>query len=60
MPIRHGDKEATVSTNRSRRTVRRSTDLPVASTPCSENTFFARSIPTVVICSTDFPSGYSD
>ena len=29
--------------------------LPAASTPCSENTRFARSIPTVVICSMTSP-----
>src|SRR6266850_5159160 len=33
MPIRQGDNDATVSTSRSRRTVRRSTVLPAASTP---------------------------
>ena len=40
----------------SRRTVLRSTITPAASTPCSEKTFFAKSIPTVVTLLMDFPS----
>jgi len=47
MPIRHGDSCATSSTNFARGTVRRSTTSPVLLTPCTENVFFAKSMPSV-------------
>lgn len=49
MPIKHGGNAATSSISFSRRTVLRSTVCPIRSTPCTVNTDFARSIPTVVI-----------
>src|SRR5262245_54670978 len=49
--MRHGASPATTSISCSRRTVRRSTTRPAPSTPCSANTRFAKSIPTVVTCS---------
>jgi hypothetical protein len=55
MPIKHGGNIATVTSSWSRRTVRLNTALPLASTPCSEKTLFARSIPTVVIFSMTSP-----
>src|SRR5512145_2137938 len=48
IPIRHGGHCAMSSSNFPRPMQRRSTTQPSASTPCTENTFFARSIPTVV------------
>jgi hypothetical protein len=46
---------ATVSTSFARLTVFLSTTRPSRSTPCTENTFFAKSIPTVVIFSMTSP-----
>jgi hypothetical protein len=48
IPIKHGARCASSSANFARDTVLRSTTVPDASTPCSENMLFAGSIPTVV------------
>jgi hypothetical protein len=47
MPITHGDGWATSSVSFARDTVRRIMTAPRASTPWTENTFFAKSIPAV-------------
>ena len=49
VPIRHAGHWATIDTSLARLTVFRITTAPFSSTPCTLNTFFARSIPTVVI-----------
>ena len=46
---------ATNDASRALLTVLRNTTTPRASTPCSENTFFAKSIPTVVTLLTRLP-----
>jgi len=56
MPIRQGGSDATSGSSLPRVTAGRcSATLPVASTPCRANTFFARSMPSVTIAM-DFPS----
>ena len=47
MPTRHGGNCATSSLSFARDSVRRTTVAPCQSTACTENTFFAKSIPTV-------------
>ena len=47
-PTMHGGCDITTSSRRARDTVLHSTTAPVASTPCTEKLFFARSIPRVV------------
>jgi hypothetical protein len=47
MPIRHGGICAISSVSFARDTARRTITPPLASAPCTENTFFAKSIPTV-------------
>ncbi len=56
MPIRHGGRLA-ISGNKSARETLGLTNagLPLSSTPCTANTFLARSIPTVIMFMT-FPS----
>lgn len=56
MPMRHGGSAAMNSSSLARATLgRQSTGLPVASTPCSAKTFFARSIPMVTMAVMEFP-----
>ena len=55
MPIRQGGKLAKNLDTCSRRSRFRSTAFPRSSIPCTCMTFFARSIPTVVIFITDAP-----
>jgi hypothetical protein len=47
MPIKQGGIRATSSVSFPRDTVRRTVTTPLASTPCTENVFFAKSIPSV-------------
>ena len=47
MPIRHGGSCATSSLSFARERLRRSTTSPFELTPCNENVFFAKSIPSV-------------
>ena len=55
LPIVHGGNDATNATSLLRATVgRRSSTVPTPFTPCSANTFLARSTPTVRIAM-DFP-----
>src|ERR1022692_4596778 len=49
MPITHGAKLAKNTPTCARRSGLRSTAFPRSSIPCTWNTFFAKSIPTVVI-----------
>ena len=55
MPIRHGGRFAKNAAIWSRRSCLRSTALATLIDPCTWNTFFARSMPTVVIFMVDAP-----
>src|ERR1017187_2063047 len=55
MPITHGAKLAKNTPTCARRSCLRSTAFPRSSIPCTWNTFFAKSIPTVVIFMLDAP-----
>jgi hypothetical protein len=48
IPIRHGGSWAKYAKTRARRSARQTTVSPTASTPCTWNTFFARSRPIVL------------
>src|SRR5882757_854555 len=54
-PMTQGGSCATNDSSLLRPIVRRTSTLPPESTPCTENTFFARSIPTVVTLLTGLP-----
>lgn len=56
MPIGQGGRLAAASTSCSRRIVFPGTTRPEASTPCSANTRFAKSMPIVVILPMTFPA----
>jgi transposase-like protein len=55
MPIRQGGRSAKKATTRPRESRRRNTGRPSASTPCTWNTDFARSIPTVTAAMANNP-----
>jgi hypothetical protein len=56
MPIRQGGKLTKKVAIWSRRSCFFNTALPSSSTPCTWNTFFAKSMPTVVIFTVDAPA----